>query len=452
MNSQTMNQLDQLSVKQAFLKYLIPSLVGMLLMSVNFVADGIMVGNRLGPTALAGVGIAGPVYTIFVAMSLWIGIGAATQYSEAMGAKEPKRAQFIFTQALILIAIATLVIGLIAIAAREPLAYALGANAETYPYVIDYMTVMLLFGFIFTVENAFSIFVRNDGNPILSMAALITTAVSNIVLNFIFLYVLDFGVVGAATGTIIAAFLGMLVLSAHFFRRSSNLRLVKFRFDRALFFMSMKVGFPSFLAEMGISVFTVAHNVILEATAGTAGVAAFSVLNYTHGVMLMMFLGMGSAIQPLVSYYHGAKNEERKQGTIRIALRTAIVSGVAFFIVGQLVAEPMVSLFGDFPDDVTSLAVNGIRLFYIAYLFMGCNFVMMSYYQSVGNVRMATWITTAREFIFMIIMLIVLPPIMGVNGIWISVPVSELIVLGSIYWMHKRQSQQARLAAYDVSK
>lgn len=433
-----LHHLDTQSVGRTFVKYLIPSLVGMLLMAVNFVVDGVMVGNRLGPIALAGVGIAGPVYTIFLAMSLWIGVGAATLYSQTMGAKKYERAHFIFTNALVFIFGATLVIGVVAFLFREPLAFAIGANEETFPFVSRYMNVLLLFGFVFTVENTFSVFVRNDGNPNLAMAALITTAFTNIVLNYIFLYVLNLGVSGAAFSTILASFLGILVLCVHFFKPNNNLRLVRFKFEKALFVQTMVVGFPSFLSEVGISVFTMAHNITLERIVGTDGVAAFSVLNYVHSVMLMMFLGMGSAIQPLISYYHGAQRNDRIQQTIRIAILTAIAAGVLFFLVGQFAARPIVAIFGNFPEHITSLAVTGIRLFFIAYLFMGTNFVMMTYYQSVGNVRMATWITAAREILVMLILLLILPPLFGVNGVWLAIPLSEVIVLTTVYVYQER--------------
>lgn len=433
------NHLDTQSVGRTFVRYLIPSLVGMLLMAVNFVVDGVMVGNRLGPIALAGVGIAGPVYTIFLAMSLWIGIGAATQYSQTMGANKKKRAQFIFTHSLVLIFGATLIIGLIAFLFREPLAYALGANEETYPFVSRYMNVLLLFGFVFTIENAFSVFVRNDGDPNLAMLALIITAFSNIALNYVFLYKFNLGVAGAAFSTILAGFLGIIVLSIHFFKKSSNLRLVRFKFERSLFVQTMIIGFPSFLAEVGISVFTISHNITLERIAGTDGVAAFSVLNYVHSVMLMMFLGMGAAIQPLISYYHGAKRNGRKQQTMRIAVWTAIVAGVLFFFIGQLAAKPIVAIFGDFPESIKHLSATGIKLFFIAYLFMGTNFVMMTYYQSVGLVRMATWITASREILMMIVFLFILPPLFGVNGVWLAIPMSEFFVLLTVYLYQKRR-------------
>ncbi|WP_153731489.1 MATE family efflux transporter [Sporosarcina obsidiansis] len=437
-SSSSLNQLDTQPVGRIFLRYLIPSTIGMLLMAINIVADGIMVGNRLGAEALAGVGIAAPVYTLFFAISLWIGVGAATKYSMAMGAKDVKKAHEIFTHAIISIFFFTLLIGLTAFIFRNPLAYALGANSTTFPYVSDYLLVILLFGFIFTVENSFSVFVRNDGAPNLSMAGLIVTSVVNIVLNYIFLYIFDFGVSGAAFATIIASFLGMLVLVTHFFRKSNNLKLIRFSFNKKLFASIIVIGFPSFLSEVGISVFTISHNIAFERTAGTEGVAAFAILNYVHSVMLMLFLGMGGAIQPLISYYQGAGNRSRMKETMQKATWTVVVAGAVFFLIGQFAANPIVSIFGDFPQDVRDLASTGINLFFIAYLFTGTNFVMMTYYQSVGNVRMATWITASREIIVMLIFLLILPRLFGLNGIWLAIPASELVVFLGVFFYQRR--------------
>ncbi|WP_046173500.1 MATE family efflux transporter [Domibacillus indicus] len=426
------DSLTRLPVLKLFLRYLIPSMIGMMLMAVNIVIDGVMVGSRLGAEALAGVGIAGPVYTLFIAVSLWIGAGAATRYSMAMGAGEKEKAREIFTQALVLIFSVTLVIALAAYLLREPLIYALGANADTYPHASSYMTVLLLFGFVFTIESVFSVFVRNDGAPNLAMAALVTAAAANIGFNYLFLFVLDWGVAGAAVATVIACTLAILILSFHFFRPQSNLKLVRFSFQKRVIWLIITIGFPSFLAEIGMSVFTVSHNVLLEKLSGTDGVAAFSILNYVHSVMLMLFIGMGSAIQPLISYYHGAQETKRKKETLRLALLVSVGAGVVFFIAGQLAAGPIVSIFGDFSPSVTSLAAEAIRWFFIAYLFMGINLVMMTYYQSIGRVRMAVWITAAREIAVMLVLLAVLPQVFGLAGVWLTIPVSELIVLLTI--------------------
>ncbi|WP_203333524.1 MATE family efflux transporter [Planococcus beigongshangi] len=438
---QTAHRLDTDPVGKSFVRYLIPSTIGMLLMAVNIVADGIMVGNRLGPVALAGVGIAAPVYTIFVAMSLWLGIGAATRFSALMGAKRPGEAKIVFSHAMLSIFIVTLLIGLVAFPFRTELAYLLGANADTYPYVADYLYLMLLFGFVFTIENALSIMVRNDGSPNLAMVALITTALLNIGLNYIFLFILDFGVMGAAGATLIAGFVGILVLGTHFLKKTNNLRFVRFKFNRKLLMLILVIGFPSFLSEVGMSVFTISHNLVFERLAGTAGVSAFAILNYVHSVMLLAFLGMGSAIQPLVSYYSGAGDKNKIRRTLQLAIGTAVAAGAAFFIIGQFFAPAIAGVFGDFPDSVMDIAVPGIQLFFIGYLFMGTNFVMMTYYQSTGKIRMATWITAAREIVILLILLSILPVFFGVTGAWLAIPISEFIVLLTIiFYQRKRKT------------
>ncbi|WJY27572.1 MATE family efflux transporter [Sporosarcina trichiuri] len=438
-SSAQLNDLDTAPVGRIFLRYLIPSMIGMLLMAVNIVADGIMVGNRLGAAALAGVGIAAPVYSIFVAVSLWIGIGAATKYSSAMGGKDPEEGRRIFSHALVSIILITIIIGVIAYAARTPLAYLLGANAKTLPFVSDYLYVILIFGVILTAENMLSIFIRNDGGPTLAMSALIATSVLNIVLNYLFLFVYDFGVQGAAFATILASALGILIMSLHFFKKTNNLKWNRFTFDRRLFAAIVLIGFPSFLSEVGISVFTISHNIAFERTAGTDGVAAFAILNYVHNVLLMLFLGLGSAVQPLISYYRGAKNSRRIRKTMQLAMGTALGLGIAALLAGQFAAGTLVSLFGDFSPAVRSLAVSGIHLFFLAYLFTGMNFVMMTYYQSTGNVRMATWITASREILIMLLFLAILPPLFGVTGIWLAIPASEFVVFLGV-WLVQRKA------------
>ncbi len=438
------HRLDTESVGKAFVRYLVPSTIGMLLMAINIVADGIMVGNRLGPVALGGVGIAAPVYTLFVAMSLWLGIGGATRFSSLMGAKREGEARVVFSHAMASIFVVTSIIGLVAFPFRTELAYVLGANADTFPYVSDYLYLMLLFGFVFTMENALSIMVRNDGSPNLAMVSLVTTSLLNIGLNYLFLFVLDFGVKGAAAATLLAAFVGMLVLCTHFFKKGNQLRFVRFKPNRKLLLLILVIGFPSFLAEVGMSVFTISHNNVFERLAGTEGVAAFAILNYVHSVMLLAFLGMGSAIQPLVSYYSGAKDQAKIKKTLQLAIGTAFVAGLLFFVFGQFFAAAIVSVFGDFPDAVMELATSGIQLFFIAYLFMGTNFVMMTYYQSTGEIRMATWITAAREIIVLLILLSILPVFFGVTGAWLAIPLSELIVLSTIAYYQMKQKKKTR--------
>ncbi|MEN1990097.1 MATE family efflux transporter [Paenibacillus hubeiensis] len=451
MNTTWTHPLEKQSVQKAFLSYLVPSILGMLVIAFNFIIDGIMVGHKLGSTALAGIGIASPVYTLFVAMSLWIGMGGATLYSNYMGEKELLSARRIFTKSILIILIATAAIGLTAFSLREQLVYALGANAETFPYAADYMNVILLFGFVFTIENALTIFVRNDGGPRTSMYAQITFAAANIAINYLMLYVLEWGVRGVALGTIISASLALLVLLTHFLGKNNHLKFTRFKWSKKWLMAIVLIGFPSFLAELGMSVFSVAHNISLDRLAGTDGVASFTVLNYIHGVVLLAFLGLASAAQPLVSYYYGAKQLDRVKLTLRIASGTALGFGVLLLVVVQIGASFFVQIFGNFSASVMDNAVYGLRIFTFAYLFMGINFVMSTYFQSVGNAKMAIWITAAREMIIMVALIAILPAFSGVTGVWLAVPLSEMLVLLTIGIYYRKRSIHERLTGLTMS-
>ncbi|MCP1424539.1 putative MATE family efflux protein [Paenibacillus xylanexedens] len=447
MNTNWMHPLEGQSVGKAFISYLVPSVLGMLVVAFNFIIDGIMVGHKLGSTAMAGIGIASPVYTLFVAMSLWIGMGGATLYSNAMGRKDITSAKQIFTKSIMLIMLVTVAIGYVAFTFKDKLVYSLGANAETFPFASDYMNIMLLFGFVFTIENALSIFVRNDGNPNTSMYAQITFAVANIIINYITLYVLEWGVRGVALGTIVSASLALLVLFTHFFKKTNNLTFTRFKWNNKLLASLLLIGFPSFLAELGMSVFSVSHNISMDRIAGTDGVASFTVLNYIHGVVLLAFLGLASAAQPLISYYHGANQIKRVQQTIRLATKTALACGLLLLVVVQIGAPYFVQIFGNFSSGVTNNAVYGLRIFTFAYVFMGVNFVMSTYFQSVGNAKMAIWITAAREMIIMIALIAVLPSFFGVTGVWLAVPLSEMLVLATIALYYRKRSLTDRINA-----
>ncbi|WJH31494.1 MATE family efflux transporter [Paenibacillus sp. CC-CFT742] len=450
MNTNWTHPLERQSVGKAFVSYLVPSILGMLVIAFNFIIDGIMVGHKLGSTALAGIGIASPVYTLFVAMSLWIGMGGATLYSNYMGQRDMTTAKQIFTKSITIILLITMAIGYTAFTLKDQLVYALGANAETFPYAADYINIMLLFGFVFTIENALTIFVRNDGDPNTSMYAQITFAVANIVLNYITLYVLEWGVQGVAIGTIVSASLALLVLLSHFFKKSNNLVFTRFKWNTTLFGTIVLIGFPSFLAELGMSVFSISHNISLDRIAGTDGVASFTVLNYIHGVVLLAFLGLASAAQPLVSYYHGAKQMAREKQTIRIASRTALACGVILLLVVQWGAPYFVQIFGSFSESVTSNAAYGLRIFTFAYLFMGMNFVMSTYFQSIGNAKMAIWITAAREMIIMIALIAVLPSFWDVTGVWLAVPLSEMLVLVTIAVYYRKRTVSERIHSLTI--
>jgi len=422
-------RLNNQTVIKTFFQYLIPTLVGMMLMSVNIVIDGIFVGNGVSSTALASVNIAVPIFSVILSIALLIGVGGGALYSMALGEENVPRAREIFTMSFVFLSIVTVVITIISYLFIEQLALLFGANEDTLPYAVEYMRILIIFSLFIAIETCLSIFVRNDGNPQLAMVGLIVTAVLNIALNYWMIFILKMGVTGAALATVIATVVGLLVLVTHFFRKRSLLKFVRFEWQRSDLLRNNAIGFPSFLSEAGMGFFVIGYNVAMGFYIGTVGVAAFSVINYLHIFMFLAFIGIGSTIQPMISFYYGAEAFDKIKETVKLAEKTALVLGVIFISIGFIGANYLVSIFGIQSEAISTLAAQGIKLFFIGYLFMGINFVYMTYFQSIGYVKPSLLITIFRGFVLLIFTLIILPPFMGAAGIWLAVPISEAIVM-----------------------
>lgn len=413
-------------VKKVFFHFFFPAVFGMLLMSVNMLIDGIFVGHGVGELGLAGVNLASPIFTAILAISLWIGIGGATNFSTAVGEGSIEKARSSFTLALVIL---TGLIGTISIAGYfniQTVATWLGANEDTLVPTTEYLRILFSFGWILGLQELLSIFIRNDGRPMLGMVSLGITAIVNIILNYIFIFQLGLGVYGAGLATVIAGAVGVGIFIPHFFKKRVVLNRLAWAWSKQLAARIFTVGFPSLLAESGSFIFVVGYNLSIVAALGTDGVTAFSVINYLHGFMFLAFFGIETAMQPMISYYHGAKKKQRLLTTITLAEKTAVGLGLTLFALGYIFAPSLVRLFGVNNSAIIELAVEGIRLFFLGYLFIGISFIYMTYFQSVGKVWSATVIILCRSYALFLMYLFLLPKIIGVNGIWLSMPIAEL--------------------------
>ncbi|GGJ96607.1 multidrug efflux MATE transporter FepA [Lentibacillus kapialis] len=435
------------SVTKSFFQYLLPTLIGMMLMSANIVIDGIFVGNGIGSVALASVNIAVPVWSILISISLLIGIGGGTLYSIAMGARDTNKAQRVFTISIVLVTIVITIIGLIGYITAEQLAHLFGANADTLHYAVDYLQIIFLWAPVIAWEATMSIFVRNDGGPQLAMAGLIVSALLNIVLNYWMIFILEMEVTGAALASVIATAVGLLIYTIHFFKKDAGLKFMRPKWRQDDILTVGKLGFPNFLSEAGTGIFVIGYNIVLSYYAGTTGLAAFSVINYLHTFMFLAFIGIGSSIQPMISFYFGAKKHESIKDTVKIAEITALALGISFLAIGWFGAGGLVSIFGVETEGIRQFAIQGIKLFFIGYLFMGMNFIYMTYYQSIAYVAPSIGITLFRGVILLIAALIILPLLFGIPGIWLALPAAEgltaiFLVIFARQGVMKRQWQE----------
>ncbi|GIN74707.1 MATE family efflux transporter [Bacillus sp. J14TS2] len=437
--------------RRLFRKYLIPSLFGMMLMAINILIDGLFVSHGVGEKGLAGVNIAVPIYSVILSVSLWIGMGGATLYSIALGQNNPRRAKEIFTHSIILAIATTGLIIIISLLFEERLAYLFGANDSIISYVDGYLHVILLFGLVFVLENILSIFIRNDGNPTLAMVGLIVTSVVNIGLNYLFIFIFHWGVKGAAYATVLGTIIGILVLLTHFLTKKKQLGFVRTKLDFSILGNIFSIGFPSFIVEGSAAVMTVAFNVTFSHYVGEIGIVAYAVVNYMHTVFIMLFIGVGAALQPITSYHYGAKLYQRMKQFIRIALITGFGLGVAIFMVGLTGKGMIIDLFGIEIPEIIDYTKMGIVYFFAGYLFLGINMVFVEFYQSIGKVRIATGITLSRSFVLFIPLLLILPKIFGSNTIWLVFPLAEGLTVFITYlalkfkWIELVRSEKGKL-------
>lgn len=419
------NAIETKPLRPLFLTYLFPSMIGMLLMSVNILVDGIFVSNGIGPTALAAINIAVPIFSILLSISLWVGVGGATLYSIELGRNDVKKAQRIFTLSFVIMIVVVSLITIALLINMEAVAYLFGANEDTIPYVRDYLFIVLVFGIVYTFENLLSIFIRNDGNPNLAMAGLITTSVINIVLNYVFIFMLDYGVTGVALATVISTLIGTMVLCSHFFLKRNKLKFKLGFFNKRDTKKILAIGLPSFIVEGSFAVMVVLYNITFLRYLGTDGVTAYAMINYIHTVLLMLFIGVGMALQPLVSYHYGAKLMDRVIGLLKIGIITALIMGGLTTLISVVFPSTIMSVFGETTEVVSQLAGSGFAYFATGYLFLAVNMVLAEFFQSIEKIRLATIIILSRSIILFIPLLFILPMLFGATVIWWVFPITE---------------------------
>ncbi|MGG0655858.1 MATE family efflux transporter [Rummeliibacillus pycnus] len=423
--SETTLKLQETPINKLFKSYLFPSLLGMVLMAVNVLVDGIFVSNGVGSLALAGVNIAVPIFSILLSVSLWIGMGGATLYSIEMGKGNFDKARSIFTQSVMMTIIIVGVLIVLSLWKQEQIAYLFGASTKVLPYVEDYLHVILLFGIFYVLENILSIFVRNDGNPKLAMIGLITTSILNIILNYIFVFRMGLGVKGAAYATALSTVVGLLVLIIHFFNKKSNLKFTKLHFEMKTCSEILKIGSPSFITEGSAAIVVVGYNITFSHFVGEIGVTSYAIVNYLHAVFIMIFIGIGAAIQPIVSFNYGAKLKERLQQVLKLGIKTGMIFGGSILLIGWFLSKPLIALFGVTDPEVIEFTKNGIDLFFIGYLFLSFNLIHAEYYQAIKQIRLSMLIIVMRSLVLFLPLLYILPSMLNSNYIWLAFPIAE---------------------------
>lgn len=421
------------NIRKLFIKQLIPNILGMAFGALFVIVDGIFVGNGLGSDALAAVNIIAPIFTFMTGIGLMFGMGAAIIATIHLSHGKRKRANVVITESFIISSILMVGFSIIALFFPHEIAVLFGAPESIVDQASEYLVTFSFFAVFQTALSSLPFFVRVS-SPNYSLLCLSVATIVNIILDYLFIFVFKWGLFGAALATGLGELVGAAMLGCFLFRKSSALRFVKPRINGRNLWYALKnmvdisrLGFPVLLSEITISVMAIAGNYSFSRHIGVNGVAAFSVINYLFPVVFMVFNAVIQSAQPIVSYNYGLKQKDRYVKAVRLALFSALAIGSVFTVASFLFNRPVVSMFiPDMTNPAWVLASEGLPYFSIDFIFFGINVVAIGYYMSVGNVQRAMLFTTIRG-ILPVIGFWLLPLWLGTVGIWLAVPVAEVI-------------------------
>ena len=412
-----------------FLKYSSLNVLGMIALSCYILADTFFVSKALGADGLAALNLAIPVYSFINGSGLMIGMGGGIKYSIAKSQGAAQRADQTFTNSAVLTAVIAACFFLTGLLASGPLALLLGADGTVYEMTRTYLQVILLFAPMFMTNNLLLCFIRNDGAPQLSMAAMITGSLSNVVLDYVFMFPLGMGIFGAVLATGLAPVISILVLSPYLLRRKNQFHLRKCRISGKLALGIFSSGLPSLITEVSSGIVIIVFNTIILGIAGNIGVAAYGVIANLSLVVMSIYTGISQGIQPLLSSGYGTGNRKKTQSVLRYALVSAVLISVVVYVCVFFGAEPIAAVFNSEQNaTLQSIAVTGLKIYFTACVFAGFNIILSVYFTSTENALPAHIISILRGFVVIIPMAFLLSAAAELTGVWAAFPATELIV------------------------
>ena len=420
-----------------FLKYLVPSILTMVFLSFYTTIDGFFVSRYAGSDALAGINIVIPVTCVVFGTAVMLATGAGAIIGEHMGRKDMQKANEIFSTISLVLLIFSIVFSIVGIVFLKPISMFLGASERLLPHVLPYAFVV----FAGTIPMAFKLFfeylVRTDGSPQVGLKMSVVGLILNVILDYIFVGPLGMGTLGAALGTVFAIG-ASAVLGLIYFTKHSHIRFCKPKFDFHVLWKSCTNGCSEMLTELSTGITTLLFNLIIMQHFGEDGVAAVTILMYIYYFFIAFYMGIAVAAAPIVSYNLGADNHAKikevlKYSFITIGVTAAMIMGILFvggdFIIGLFTSNA----------HVFELTVTALTYFSPVFLFIGINVFLSGYFTALGDGLSSAIISSLRSLVFVIVFLLILPPMIGVNGIWITMPLAEITtIIISLFLYNKK--------------
>ena len=418
------------NILKDFAKYVSLNVISMIGMSFYILADTFFIANGVGSIGLTGLNLVLPLWSLVSGIGLMIGMGAGIRYSIQRGKNNERGANKVFTHAVVMGLSIGLVITIIGLFFSYDIVRILGADEIVAPLAGEYLKTLLSFSCIFILNNIITAFVRNDNEPNLAMIAMILGSLSNIVLDYVFIYPFKLGMFGAALATGTTPILSLIILSIHFIRKKNNFKLIKCKFNSSYVKSIISLGVPSFITEFSSGIIILLFNFTILRISNNTGVAAYGIIANLALIVVSIFTGVAQGIQPIISKNHGEGKSENTKTIFKYGLITAIVLGIGCYFVGFKFSEEIVNLFNSEGDKLLlSMAVEGVKIYFIAFIIMGLNIVTTSFFASINKAKESFIISISRGLVVVVPLILLLPNLFGMTGVWLTIPLAEVITL-----------------------
>ncbi len=414
------------NVRKLLWEYSLPAIVAMLASSLYNIVDSVFIGHGVGALAISGLAITFPLMNLSAAFGALIGAGGATLLSIKIGQHDTENAERVLGNIVSLNLLLGTIFMLLGLAFLKPILMFFGASEETLPYAYDYMFVLLLGNVITHLYLGLNSAMRSTGAPRKAMLTTLMTVVVNAVLDPLFIFVFDWGIRGAAIATIIAQLIALIFVAVHFLNPQRELHFKRgvFAFRSRVVSSIFSVGMAPFVLNACSCLVVVVINQSLLKYGGDLAVGAYGIVNRIMMLFGMLVLGFNQGMQPIAGYNYGALKMDRVKQVLRQTMFYASLVMIVGFLLVEIFPGLVAQIFTT-DEQLKDLSIRGLRIAFAFAPVVGFQMVVSNFFQSIGRASKAVFLSSTRQLLFLVPLLIVLPRFFGTMGVWISLPISD---------------------------
>ena len=420
------------SINKLLVKYSVPAILAMLVTSLYNTVDRAFIGSMegVGALAISGLGVTMPIMTILGAFCVAIAVGGSTNVSIKLGENNKEEAERVIGSTVALELAVGIIMTAIGILFLDELLYAFGASSDTIKYAKEYMSVIFIGAWFNLPGFALNSCIRGEGNPKLAARMMVTSCILNIILDPIFIFGFDMGIKGAAIGTVISQ-LFICTWSTYYFtlgKSNLKLRLKNIRLDKKLLKLIITIAMTPFFMEMAAGSIHLVTNKVLKIYGGDLSIGAMTAVTSISLMFLMPIFGLSQGMQTIIAYNHGAKQPERSRKTLFIGILYGTILLTIGFVAVRLFPEVFVGIFTK-DETLMKMAIEGIKINLITLPIVGISILGSVYFQSIGEAKKSMFLSLLRQVIILIPVIIIVPKIYGLKGVWASQPIADFFAM-----------------------